>query len=62
MEDTTMIKKAYEKPMMQVIKTDMEQQILAGSITSVTTTGLDAEESLIIDDNDKEKIVWDEAW
>ena len=57
-----MIKKEYQKPTMQVIKTDMKSQILADSITSVTTTGLDAEESLIIDDNDKGKIVWDEAW
>ncbi len=57
-----MIKKEYQKPTMQVIKTDMKSQILADSITSITTTGLDAEESLIIDDNDKEKIVWDEAW
>ncbi len=62
MEDTTMIKKEYQKPTMQVIKTDMKSQILADSITSVTITGLDAEESLIIDDDDKEKIVWDEAW
>ena len=62
MEDTTMIKKEYQKPTMQVIKTDMKSQILADSITSITTTGLDAEESLIIDDNDKEKNVWDEAW
>ena len=62
MEDTTMIKKEYQEPTMQVIKTDMKSQILADSITSITTTGLDAEESLIIDDNDKEKIVWDEAW
>jgi len=62
MEDTTMIKKEYMKPTMQVIKTDMKSQILADSITSVTTTGLDAEESLIIDGDDKEKIVWDEAW
>jgi len=57
-----MIKKEYQKPTMQVIKTDMKSQILADSITSITTTGLDAEESLIIDDNDKEKNVWDEAW
>ena len=62
MEDTTMIKKEYQKPTMQVIKTDMKSQILADSITSVTTTGLDAEEALIIDGDDKEKIVWDEAW
>ena len=62
MEDTTMIKKEYQKPTMQVIKTDMKSLIFADSITSVTTTGLDAEESLIIDGVDKEKIVWDEAW
>ena len=48
MEDATMIKREYEKPMMQVIKTDVRQQILAGSITGVTSTGLDAEEELIL--------------
>ena len=35
-----MTKKAYMKPAMEVLETDVEQQILAGSVTSVTTTGL----------------------
>jgi len=59
-----MIKREYEKPMMQVIKTDVRQQILAGSITGVTSTGLDAEEELILpgDGLPKSGSVWDDAW
>jgi len=34
-------KQEYQKPVMKVIEADIEQQILAGSVTSVTTTGLD---------------------
>ncbi len=64
MEDATMIKREYEKPMMQVIKTDVRQQILAGSITGVTSTGLDAEEELILPGEGlpKSGSVWDDAW
>ena len=64
MEDATMIKREYEKPMMQVIKTDVRQQILAGSITGVTSTGLDAEEKLILPGEGlpKSGSVWDDAW
>ena len=49
---------------MQVIKTDMEQQILAGSITGVTSTGLDAEEELVLPGEGLPKTgsVWDDAW
>ena len=36
-----MTKKAYMKPAMEVLDTDVEQQILAGSVMGVTTTGLD---------------------
>ena len=36
-----MTKKEYQKPTMEVMETDIEQQILAGS---VTTTGLDEED------------------
>ena len=35
-----MKKKAYMKPAMEVLETDVEQQILAGSVAGVTTTGL----------------------
>ena len=64
MEHTTMIKKEYEKPMMQVLKTDVRQQILAGSITGVTSTGLDVEEELILPGVGLPKTgsVWDDAW
>ena len=55
-----MIKKEYEKPMMQVLKTDVRQQILAVSITGVTSTGLDVEEELILPGVGGS--VWDDAW
>ena len=74
MEDTTMIKKvtdfdrlqkqAYVKPAIQVVVTDMKQQMLAGSITSVVSTGLDAEEELILQ-GDGEPTTgnpWNNAW
>ena len=36
-----MTKKEYMKPAMKVIELQHKSQILAGSVTSVTTTGLD---------------------
>jgi len=59
-----MIKKEYEKPTMQVIMTDVRQQILAGSITGVTSTGLDPEEGLVLPGEGlpKSGSVWDDAW
>ena len=64
MEDRDMIKKEYMKPVMEVIEADIEQQILAGSVTSVTTSGLDDEEDLILPDDEEPKSgsVWEEAW
>lgn len=36
-----MTKKEYQKPAMEVVDINMNAQILAGSVTSVATTGLD---------------------
>ena len=36
-----MKKKEYLKPAMEVVETDVQSQILAGSVTGVATTGLD---------------------
>ena len=60
----TMIKKDYMKPTMKVFEADMKQQILAGSVTSVTTTGLDVEEELILPGEGlpKSGSIWDDAW
>lgn len=57
-----MTKKEYQKPVMEVIEADIEQQILAGSVTSLTTSGLD--DDLILPDNEEPKSgnVWEEAW
>ena len=58
-----MTKKEYQKPVMEILEADIEQQILAGSVTNLTTSGLDDEDDLILPD-DEEPIsgdVW-EAW
>jgi hypothetical protein len=52
-----MKKQEYQKPAMLVIMTDLEQQILAGSVSAVKTTGLD--EDLNKDDNPGD--IWNEA-
>lgn len=57
-----MIKKTYEQPTMQVIETNMEKQILAGSL-SVQATGLDSEDVLEYGDDDTNSgNVWNDAW
>ena len=58
-----MIKKEYMKPVIKVIEADIEQQILAGSVTSVSSTGLGDDENLTLPDNEESKSgsVW-EAW
>ena len=58
-----MTKKEYMKPVMEVIELQHKSQILAGSVTNLTTFGLDDEDDLILPD-DEEPIsgdVW-EAW
>ena len=55
-----MTKKEYQKPMMEVFEANVEQQILASSITSVTSTGLD--EELDYDSDNNSGNVWGDAW
>ena len=55
-------KQEYQKPVMEVIEADIEQQILAGSVTSVTSTGLDDDLILPDDEEPKSGSVWEEAW
>jgi len=50
MEDTTMIKKEYMKPTMQVVKVQHQSHILADSLRSVKSSGLDSENDLQYDD------------
>jgi hypothetical protein len=57
-----MTKKEYQKPVMEVIEADIEQQILAGSVTSLTTSGLDDDLILPDDEEPKSGSVWEEAW
>ena len=58
-----MTKQEYQKPVMEVIEADIEQQILAGSVTSLTTSVLD-DDNLALPDNEEPKSgsVWEEAW
>ena len=57
-----MTKKEYQKPVMEVIEADIEQQILAGSVTNLTTSGLDDDDLTLPDDEEpKSGNVWEEA-
>ena len=56
-----MKKKEYMQPEMQVIEIDFEQQILAGSVTSVTTTGLDMGDELVLPPGGLPGTPWDDA-
>ena len=57
-----MTKKNYHKPAIEVMEADMEQQILAGSVKSLTTSGLDDDLILPDDEEPKSGSVWEEAW
>ena len=55
-----MTKKEYQKPVMEILEADLDQQILA---VSVTTTGLD-DDDLILPEGEEPKSEnpWDFAW
>ena len=57
-----MTKKEYQKPVMEVIEADIEQQILAGSVKSVKTTGLDDDLVLPDDEEPESGNPWEIAW
>ena len=56
-----MTKKEYQKPVMEVIELQHKSQILAGSVTSVTTTGLDVEDELVLPPDGLPGTPWDDA-
>lgn len=49
---------------MQVVEIDIHAQILAGSVTSVSTTGLEVEDELVLPGSGQPTTgdVWDDAW
>ena len=55
-----MKKKEYMKPVMKVIELQHKSQILAGSVTSLTTSGLD--DDLILPSEDQSGNPWEIAW
>ena len=57
-----MKKKEYIQPEVQVVLLSTIQQMLAGSVTSVTTTGLDDDLILPEDEEPNSGDVWEEAW
>ena len=57
-----MTKKEYQKPVMEVLEADVEQQILAGSVKSVKTTGLDDDLVLPDDEEPESGNPWEIAW
>ena len=56
-----MTKKEYQKPVMKVIKLQHKSQILTGSVTSVTTPGLDMGDELVLPPGGLPGIPWDDA-
>ena len=44
-----MIKKEYQKPSIEFVEADIEQEILTVSLTSVKSSGLDSENDLLYD-------------
>ena len=57
-----MTKKEYQKPVMEILEADIEQQILAGSVKSVKTTGLDDDLVLPDDEEPESGNPWEIAW
>lgn len=56
-------KQEYMKPTLKVVEVGIRQQILAGSLTSVQSTGLDDGEELKYgNDDNKSGSMWDNAW
>ena len=56
-----MTKKEYQKPVMEVIELQHKSQILAGSVTSVTTTGLDMGDELVLPPGGLPGTPWNDA-
>ena len=55
-------KQEYQKPVMKVIDLQHKSQILAGSVTSVKTTGLDDDLILPDDEEPESGNPWEIAW
>ena len=55
------MKKEYMKRVMEVIELQHKSQILAGSVTSVWTTGLDMEDELVLPPGGLPGTPWDDA-
>lgn len=53
-----MIKKNYKKPTTKVVEIKSQSQILAGSLTSVKTSGLDTDELLYDDSGGDQGNAW----
>ncbi len=57
-----MKKQEYMQPMIEVVEIDMKLQMLAGSLTSVTSTGLDDEGITLPTDEELTGLILDGAW
>ena len=62
MEDTTMTKKYYIAPVLEILDAEMEDEILLVSpVTQVNTPGLDDDE-LVRDNDNSSGDSWSSAW
>ena len=55
-------KQEYQKPVMEVLELQHKSQILAGSVKSVMTTGLDDDLILPDDEEPESGNPWEFAW
>ena len=60
MEDSTMNKKQYMQPSMKAYAADTAE-LLASSINTIVTSGLDDNESLDYEE-DESSTIWESAW
>ena len=56
------MKKEYMKPAMQVVELNMNVQMLAGSLTSITTTGFSESELEDLILSEETGNPWENAW
>ena len=57
-----MKKQEYQKPKMEVLTLQHQTQLMAGSLNSVSASGLDSAESLDYDENTSGSNVWENGW
>lgn len=61
-EMNSLTKQAYVKPSIKMMTTETEEQMLAGSLQNVYTSGLEDEDLEYDNDGSNEGSTWGDAW